>query len=109
MATNLNQSPFSPNDVFRGSNVRRRFKQAVLQIIEQTATVRQSFIEGTMVYSAEGDEWILPLGKAVRTPSLWGSPSILYVEPEIARAEILKTLGVDIGPSPTYRKYMEKI
>lgn len=106
MATNLNQSPFSPNDVFRGSNVRRRFKQVVLQIIEQTATARQSFIEGTMVYSAEGDEWILPLGKAVRTPSLWGSPSILYVEPEIARAEILKTLGVDIGRSPTYGKYI---
>lgn len=58
-----------------------------------------------MVASSQGDEWTLPAGKAVRTPSFWGRPSSLFIEGEEARAAILKALGVNLSRSPTYRKY----
>jgi hypothetical protein len=94
-----------PSDVFSGTRVRRRFTSQVLDVIERTATVHRIFIEGTMVSSSQGDEWALPSGTALRTPSFWGRPSSLFVEGEEARAVILKALGVNLSRSPTYRKY----
>jgi hypothetical protein len=95
----------TPSDVFNGSTVRRRFVDQALEIIGRTATAHRTFIEGTMVSSAEGAVWTLPAGKATWSPPLWGRPSALYVEGEEARAAILKALGVDLGRSRTYRKY----
>jgi hypothetical protein len=95
----------APSDVFNGSTVRRRFVTAVLEIVKRTATGHRTFIEGTMVSSSQGDEWTLPSGTALRTPSFWGRPSSLFVEGEEARAAILKALGVELNRSPTYRKY----
>jgi hypothetical protein len=94
-----------PSDVFNGATVRRRFVAAVLEIIDRTATGHRTFIEGTMVSSSQGDEWTLPAGTALRTPSFWGRPSSLLVKGEEARAAILKALGVNLSSSPTYRKY----
>lgn len=94
-----------PSDVFNGIRVRRRFVGAVLNVIERIATVHRTFIEGTMVSSSQGDEWTLPSGTALRTPSFWGRPSSLFIEGEEARAAILKALGVNLSRSPTYRKY----
>jgi len=95
----------APNDVFNGATVRRRFVAAVLEIVKQTATGHRTFIEGTMVSSSQGDEWILPEGTPQRTPSFWDRPSSLFVEGEESRAAILKALGVNLSCSPTYRKY----
>lgn len=95
----------SPSAVFNGIRVRRRFLGPVLKVIERTATVHRTFIEGSMVASSQSDEWTLQAGKAVRTPSFWGRPSSLFIEGEEARAAILKALGVNLSRSPTYRKY----
>jgi hypothetical protein len=95
----------APSDVFNGATVRRRFVGAVLEIIDRTATGHRTFIQGTMVSSSKGDEWTLPEGTALRSPSFWGSPSSLIVKEEEARAAILKALGVNLSRSPTYRKY----
>ena len=93
------------SDVFNGATVRRRFVAAVLDIIDRTASGHRTFIDGTMVSSSQGDEWTLPEGTALRTPSSWGRPSSLFVEGEEARAAILKALGVNVSRSLTYRKY----
>jgi hypothetical protein len=95
----------APSDVFNGATVRRRFVTAVLDVVNRTATGHRTFIEGTMVSSSQGDEWTLPYGTALRTPSFWGRPSSLFVKGEDARAAILKALGVNLSRSPTYRKY----
>jgi hypothetical protein len=95
----------APSDVFNGATVRRRFVEAVLEIVNRTAIGHRSYIRGTMASSSQGDEWTLPAGTAHRTPSFWGSPSSLFVEGEEARAAILKALGVNLSRSPTYRKY----
>jgi hypothetical protein len=96
----------TPSEVFNGETVRRRFVAAVREIIDRTATRHRTFVEGTMLSSSEGEEWILPMGKAVRTASFWGRPSSLYIDSEEARAAILKALGADLTRSPTYRKYL---
>ncbi len=96
----------TPSEVFNGQTVRRRFVAVVREIIDRTATRHRTFIEETMVSSSEGNEWILPTGKAVRTPSFWGRPSSLYIDSEEARAAILKALGANLSRSPTYRKYL---
>ncbi len=95
----------APSDVFNGATVRRRFVGAVLEIIDRTATGHRTFIQGTMVSSSQGDEWTLPEGTALRSPSFWGIPSSLTIKGEEARAAILKALGVNLTRSPTYRKY----
>lgn len=93
-----------PSDVSDGATVRRRFVPKVLGIIETTATAASSYIEGTMVHSSVGYKWTLPKGRALQTPPFWGRPSVLLVEDEDARADILKALGVDLSRSPVCRR-----
>ncbi|MFN9449862.1 MAG: hypothetical protein ACK58U_09435 [Rubrivivax sp.] len=95
-----------PSDVFNGAAVKRKFVEEVLDIIRKTATSHQTFIEGTMVSSSERSEWTLHAGKAVKTAPFWGRPSSLYVEGEEARARLMQAMGIDLGSSHTYRKYL---
>lgn len=94
-----------PSDVFSGAMVKRRFVAEVLSAIKQTATAHETFAEGNMLATRERDEWAIPAGKAVRTPSSWGHTSSLYVDGEEARAHIMLTMGIDLRNSHAYRKY----
>lgn len=95
-----------PSDIFNGAAVKRKFVQEVLDIIRETATSHQTFIEGNMVSSSERNEWTLPTGKAVRPAPFWGRPSCLYVDGEEARARIMQAMGIDLRNSHSYRKYL---
>jgi hypothetical protein len=85
--------------------VKRKFVAEVLAAIKQTATAHETFAEGSMLSTREREEWTIPAGKAVRTPSSWGHPSSLYVDGEDARAHILLAMGIDLRNSRIYRKY----
>ena len=94
-----------PSDIFSGATVKRKFVTDLLAPIGETATAHETFVEVNMISSRERDEWTIPAGKAVRTPSSWGNPSSLYIEGEEARARIMLAMGIDLRNSRTYRQF----
>ena len=94
-----------PADVFNGATVRRAYADEVLDIVERTSTAHREFLVGNMLSSAFADEWTLPQGRALRTPSFFGRRGSFWVEDEAARAAILRALGADLSRSRTYRAF----
>ena len=55
-ASSDDQARRRPSGVFNGTTVKRKFVDAVLSAIRQTATAHETFIEGNMVSSRQRDE-----------------------------------------------------
>lgn len=102
---NSTRSQLTHTEIFNGSFVRRNFVSTVESILDKLADKREIQIVGNMVKTVVNTVWSIHGTQAVKTGTSWGRPSSLTVDNEAVRAEILKSIGVDLSQSRIYKKY----